>query len=554
MLDRQTLATFSDGGSLSASYDADGNPIASSDRTGTSTRSYDALNRLIKETTPDGRSITYGWDGVGNLTSETDAGGTITQQFNAVNSLTAIIDRSGGKTTLQGNVSAGTQSWTYPNGVTETFASNSLGQITRVSATNAAGAMLTSYTYSYADPASGQATGLRFGSTDVAGNVTTYTYDAMLRLTQAVKSSPGGATLASYQYAYDPVGNITSEIANGVSTALVYNAASELTQAGNVTYAFDLAGNETGSSSGLSFSYNALNQTASVTPPGGTPMSMSYQGIGQTVRVQAGATTFQNDAGGIDSMTIGGGTTYFVKLPNSYPMSETTAGGTYYYLHDALGSVMALTDSTGRVVNSYDYDPYGNAVAATESVANPFRWIGAIWDSATQLYKMGDRYYSPSVGRFTQIDPAHQCLNGYSYAADNPVNLSDPSGDVIWASCAGSWSSWNWGWGWWTWDFFANCIFDLAQFDIQYWGTVFWYIVGLAVFGGPVAGFVAAVLWLLLTGLFAQVAPKGFWFRIQVRGHIQWNWPWYWHNWFWKNWWAGWNSWCIDDWQGPCYP
>jgi RHS repeat-associated protein len=558
VLDRQTLATFADGSSVSASYDANGNPVASSDRTGTTTRTYDSLNRVLKATTPTGQVTTYGWDGLGNLTSETDLGGTITQQFNAVNSLTAIIDRSGGRTTLQNNVAAGTQSWTYPNGITETFSSNSLGQITRVSATNSVGAALSSYTYSYVNPGSAQSTALRFSSSDLAGNVTAYSYDAMLRLTGASKTSAGGSLLASYQYSYDPVGNMTSSTTNGLTTTMAYNGANELTQAGNVTYTYDVAGNETGNSAGLNFSYNALNQTSSITPPGGAAVNMAYAGTGQTLRVQAGSTTFQYDLGGIDSMTVGGGTTYFVKLPNASPLSETTSGATYYYLHDALGSVVALTDSAGNIVNSYDYDPYGNAVRSSETVANPFRWIGAVWDSATQLYKMGDRYYSAALGRFTQIDPAHQCLNGYSYGADNPVNFTDPTGDVFWVSCAGSWSSWRsgggwWSW-WWTWDFFANCIFDLAQFDVQYWGAVFWAIVGLAIFGGPVAAFVAGVLWFLLTGWFAQVASKGFWFRVQVRGHFHWSWPWNWNNWVNANWYAGWNSWCIDDWMGPCYP
>jgi RHS repeat-associated protein len=77
------------------------------------------------------------------------------------------------------------------------------------------------------------------------------------------------------------------------------------------------------------------------------------------------------------------------------------------------------------LVDQYSYDPYGNATSVTQAVTNPFRFTGAVWDSSTGLYKMGERYYDPSTGRFTQLDPAG---TGYVYASDDPVNLTDPSG------------------------------------------------------------------------------------------------------------------------------
>jgi RHS repeat-associated protein len=58
-------------------------------------------------------------------------------------------------------------------------------------------------------------------------------------------------------------------------------------------------------------------------------------------------------------------------------------------------------------------------------VPNPFRYIGAVWDGTTGLYKMGDRYYNPSLGQFTQEDPLG---DGYSYGLDDPIDLSDPTG------------------------------------------------------------------------------------------------------------------------------
>jgi RHS repeat-associated protein len=61
----------------------------------------------------------------------------------------------------------------------------------------------------------------------------------------------------------------------------------------------------------------------------------------------------------------------------------------------------------------------------TEGVPNPFRYIGAVWDSSTGLYQMGERYYDPSTARFTQEDPLG---GGFGYAAGDPINLVDPSG------------------------------------------------------------------------------------------------------------------------------
>lgn len=71
------------------------------------------------------------------------------------------------------------------------------------------------------------------------------------------------------------------------------------------------------------------------------------------------------------------------------------------------------------------FDPSGNATSVSETVPNPFRLTGAIWDASTGLYQMGERYYDPSTGQFMQQDPAG---GGYQYAGDNPIDAIDPSG------------------------------------------------------------------------------------------------------------------------------
>ena len=94
---------------------------------------------------------------------------------------------------------------------------------------------------------------------------------------------------------------------------------------------------------------------------------------------------------------------------------------------------MGLTDSSGNKVNSYDYDPFGVMLNQQEGVTNPFKFAGGYLD-ASGFEQFGVRYYSPSLGRWTQQDPLAGSLfdlnsaNRYVYAGNDPVNQVDPSG------------------------------------------------------------------------------------------------------------------------------
>jgi RHS repeat-associated protein len=66
-----------------------------------------------------------------------------------------------------------------------------------------------------------------------------------------------------------------------------------------------------------------------------------------------------------------------------------------------------------NLANTYAYEPFGKIRATTGSVANPWRFTGAYFDSETRLSKMGARYYDPALGVWTQIDPvqyARSCV------------------------------------------------------------------------------------------------------------------------------------------------
>jgi RHS repeat-associated protein len=108
-----------------------------------------------------------------------------------------------------------------------------------------------------------------------------------------------------------------------------------------------------------------------------------------------------------------------------------------YCVHDGLGSLRQLLDATGQIETNYAYDPFGVPVVGGD-VYNPYQFTGEAWDAEVELLYLRARYYQPEVGRFITKDPwpadvlRPLSLNGWVYAADNPVNVADPTGLKEW--------------------------------------------------------------------------------------------------------------------------
>jgi len=104
-----------------------------------------------------------------------------------------------------------------------------------------------------------------------------------------------------------------------------------------------------------------------------------------------------------------------------------------YYMHDGLGSVRQLVDTTGQMQTNYAYDPFGVSVVEGDE-SNPYQYTGEAWDAEVELLYLRARYYQPEVGRFITKDSwagdiwRPGTLNGYAYVVNNPVNLLDPTG------------------------------------------------------------------------------------------------------------------------------
>ena len=185
-------------------------------------------------------------------------------------------------------------------------------------------------------------------------------------------------------------------------------------------------GSKTGQLSPTQTKYNSVQGGASTTA------SYTYNGDGLRMSKTVGTTTtnFTWDPSAATPLLLTDGTNYYIYGPGNLPVEEITPTGNYYYYHhDRLGSTRLLTDSSGNIAATYTYDPYGNTTATTGTVTNPLRYAGAYTDPETGLIYLTNRYYDPSTGQFLNVDPLVGLTHApYSYAADNPVNNTDPSG------------------------------------------------------------------------------------------------------------------------------
>ena len=118
-------------------------------------------------------------------------------------------------------------------------------------------------------------------------------------------------------------------------------------------------------------------------------------------------------------------------------------GTTYYYVLNLQGDVISIITHWGESYGTYTYDAWGNVIAQSGSIAslNPIRYRGYYYDSETNLYYLGSRYYDPQVKRFINADgAAFATINPYSngltdknyfaYCDNNPVNRSDQVGEL----------------------------------------------------------------------------------------------------------------------------
>ena len=279
------------------------------------------------------------------------------------------------------------------------------------------GAYWSSYTYDGVGNRRTEVKHVKSGSNDTT---VTYGYPA----SGANAAAPGGSTAAGGPHA------VTS-ISTAVGTGTAKTA----------TYGYDESGNMT-ARDGHSLTWDSEGNLTK-TVKGSSTIANVYDADGNRLVRQDGSTTTLY----LDSTEI--------RLTSPADGPQTKVGQRWYTFN---GKVVATRTGSSIQMLASDYhdtgmvqidpwtgnyikrrfDPFGQARAGAGTVAS---WAGdrGFLDKSTDangLTQIGARYYDAAMGRFISVDPMlvvddPRQTNPYTYAGNNPMTLSDPTGESL---------------------------------------------------------------------------------------------------------------------------
>jgi RHS repeat-associated protein len=122
----------------------------------------------------------------------------------------------------------------------------------------------------------------------------------------------------------------------------------------------------------------------------------------------------------------------YIYGPGEQPIEQVSSEEMPTYLHsDQLGTTRLLTDAGGEVTGAFSYGPYGSLIGASGSETTPMGFAGQYTDATSGLQYLRARFYDPSTAQFLTRDPLDGLTREpYAYASDDPLNLTDPSGEL----------------------------------------------------------------------------------------------------------------------------
>jgi RHS repeat-associated protein len=447
---------------------------------------YDGLGHLTQE--KDNltlRSISYTYGPLGQRTSAaTSDGVTILYEYDALGNLSGIRRNGTLEVSYVRDQTGLTISATSANGMVVVYTRDALGNLSAQESRDASNTLLSRVDYTR--DASGIVTVkhevIRRPDGTTSDLYSHYTFDPGLRMTrEEIRASNDVTIVSARNFTYDDVGNrLTMTPDGGAATSYTYGVdyrlMSETTSGNAISYTYDTRGNlstETAGASTVTYSYDTENRLIGLVSPGHTASYvLSYDGRRLAKVLDGVRTDYLNDGGNpIAEYPTGGPSVGYVAGLGLDEWLVRTEGGSksYFTQLEDLRSVLQLTGPTGAVQNSYVYKAFGELIESVANTPNVRTFTGRTTDSETSHLYFRERLYSPRDGRFLSLDPyrpnasrstryggsQRQALlstgvqpsplfdqrrdvlvtgmdvAGYLYVGNNPVNATDPTGEIL---------------------------------------------------------------------------------------------------------------------------
>ncbi len=261
-------------------------------------------------------------------------------------------------------------------------------------------------------------------------NTFNYTYDKIGQLTEVIKNNSAIET-----YSFDSNGNRLNNNAQ-------YDSQDRLISNSSTTFGYTERGTlltRTENNQTTSYNYDLMGNLLSVTLPNSTEIEYITDARNRRVAKKVNGTIVQK----------------FLYLNQLEPIAEVDANdnivslfiyGTrsntpdyiiknnvkYKVVTNQLGSVVKVVNvSSGEIVQSIEYDSFGNILSDSNPNFQPFTLAGGLYDVDTKLIRFGARDYDAREGRWTTKDPIKfdGGMNFYSYCYNNPIFLIDITGE-----------------------------------------------------------------------------------------------------------------------------
>ncbi|VVN02773.1 Putative deoxyribonuclease RhsC [Pseudomonas fluorescens] len=267
----------------------------------------------------------------------------------------------------------------------------------------------------------------------------TYGYDALDRLIRVRHSRDE----LPESFAHDPAGNLLMQDRPGPSQI----QGNRLLMQGDRHYDYDAFGNLIRERRGRAqtlvteYRYDCQHRLIGLTRPDGQTATYAYDAFGRRIRKTVGDAITEFFWQGDHLVAESSESEYrsYVYEPGTFrPLALLDGKGPkkacpFYYQLDHLGTPQELTDYSGDIVWSAQYDAYGKVAALTlageDYLNQPLRFQGQYFDGESGLHYNRHRYYDPRLGRYLTPDLIKLAggLNQYQYVP-NPTGWVDPLG------------------------------------------------------------------------------------------------------------------------------